>query len=103
VGVLIQLQRLDPRDASVLPMKSKNDFTGRPSEAHDVLDSPATGSGVLGGQRLSGLTRRLRFLFVFYCKGIMVKKLVNRRKLNEFVELFLKGVDSIGKRRPCHL
>jgi hypothetical protein len=40
-------------------MKSKTDFTGRPSEAHDVLDPPATGRGVLGGQRLSGLIKAL--------------------------------------------
>jgi hypothetical protein len=40
-------------------MKSKNDFTVRSSEAHDVLDPPATGRGVLGGQRLSGLIKAL--------------------------------------------
>jgi hypothetical protein len=40
-------------------MKSKNDFTGRPSEVHDVLDPPATGRGVLGGQRMSGLIKAL--------------------------------------------
>ncbi|GAM13792.1 hypothetical protein SAMD00020551_1938 [Mesobacillus selenatarsenatis SF-1] len=40
-------------------MKSKNDFTGRPSEAHDVLDPPATARGVIGGQRLPGLTKAL--------------------------------------------
>ena len=43
-------------------MKSKNDFTGRPSEAHDVLDPPATGRGVIGGQRLSGLNEALALL-----------------------------------------
>ncbi len=60
---LIQLQRLAPRVASIRPMKSKNDFTGRPSEAQDVLDPPATGRGFLGGQRLSGLFEALA-LFV---------------------------------------
>jgi len=40
-------------------MKSKNDFNGRTSEAQDVLDPPATGRGVLGGQRLSGLNKAL--------------------------------------------
>jgi hypothetical protein len=41
-------------------MKSKeNDFTGRSSGAHDVLDPPATGRGVLGGQRFSGLNNAL--------------------------------------------
>ncbi|WP_215025089.1 hypothetical protein [Bacillus sp. ISL-39] len=44
---------------SVLPMKSKNDFTVRPSVAHDVLDPPATGRGGLGRHRMSGLIRAL--------------------------------------------
>jgi hypothetical protein len=48
---------------SVLPMKSNNDFTGRPSGAQDVLDPTATGRGVLVGQRLSGLNEALA-LFV---------------------------------------
>ncbi|MDQ0414080.1 hypothetical protein J2S25_002287 [Mesobacillus stamsii] len=31
----------------------------KPSEAQDVLDPPATGRGVIGGQRLSGLNKAL--------------------------------------------
>jgi hypothetical protein len=46
-------------------MKSKSDFTVRPSEAHDVLDPPATGRGVIGGQRFSGLTKALALFFSF--------------------------------------
>jgi len=48
-------------------MKSKSDFTGRPSEVQDVLDPPAIGHGVIGGQRLSGLFEALS-LFVFLGK-----------------------------------
>jgi hypothetical protein len=51
---IVQLQRLAPRDVSVRPLKSKGDFSGRPSEAHDVLDPPATGRGALRRATLVG-------------------------------------------------
>ncbi|MBT2639333.1 hypothetical protein J7E37_15475 [Bacillus sp. ISL-39] len=35
-------------------MKSKNDFTGGSSEAHDVLDRPSTGRGALRRAALVG-------------------------------------------------
>ncbi|MGA9226843.1 MAG: hypothetical protein WB217_10930, partial [Mesobacillus sp.] len=37
ISRIVQLQRLAPRVASVLPMKSKSDFTVRPFDGHDVL------------------------------------------------------------------
>jgi hypothetical protein len=47
-------------------MKSKNDFTGRPSVAHDVLIRQPHDVAGLGGQRLSGLTKALAFFLVEY-------------------------------------
>ncbi|PLR79448.1 hypothetical protein CU633_00285 [Bacillus sp. V3-13] len=56
----VQLQRLAPRVASVLPMKSKNDFTVRPSDVQDVLvPTLPQDVALLVGQRLSGLTKAL--------------------------------------------
>jgi hypothetical protein len=58
-------------------MKSKNDFTGRPSGAQDVLDPTATGRGVLLGQRLSRLIKELAlFLFLKPLSSIIYTQLL---------------------------
>ncbi len=49
---------------SILPMKSKNDFTVRPSDAQDVLDPLATGRGDFRRAALVGAYQALA-LFVF--------------------------------------
>jgi hypothetical protein len=50
-------------------MKSKSDFTVRPSDGHDVL-VPTLPQDVVNlvGQRLSGLTKALALLLFSMCK-----------------------------------
>ena len=62
---LVQLQRLAPRVASLLPMKSKSDFTVRPFDGQDVLvPTLPQDAAVLVGQRLSGLTKALQLPYL---------------------------------------
>jgi hypothetical protein len=74
------LSELDSRlyfSISVRPMKTKNDFTGRPSEAHDVLDPPAKRCGAIGGQRLSELNEALA-LFVLKLSWTLATKVIGK-------------------------
>ena len=58
---------------SVLPMKSKSDFTVRPSEAHDVLDPPATGRGALRRAALVGADQgACAFCSYFECSSAFI-------------------------------
>ncbi len=51
--------------ASLLPMKSKSDFTGRPFDGQDVLvPTLPQDAAVLVGQRLSGLTKALQLPYL---------------------------------------
>jgi len=46
-----------------LCLKIRTTSPVKPSEAQDVLDPPATGRGVIGGQRLTGLNKTLTLFY----------------------------------------